>query len=88
VRGGGVGQVVPRRSCASVGKSYNEPMTATAKEQVRQLLDEIPDDASLQDIEYRIYLRRKVDQGLEDVRRGRVVEQAEVERRMARWLDD
>lgn len=63
-------------------------MTATAKEQVRQLLDEMPDDASLLDIEYRIYLRRKVDQGLEDIRQGRVLEHEEVERRMAKWLDD
>lgn len=62
-------------------------MTATAKESVRQLLDELPDDASYRDIEYRIYLRRKVDQGLEDARQGRVLEQEEVDRRLAKWLD-
>ncbi|MCB1036721.1 MAG: hypothetical protein KDD47_23045 [Acidobacteria bacterium] len=62
-------------------------MTTTAKEQVRQLLDELPDDASLTDIEYRIYLHAKVDQGLEDARNGRVLEQEEVEKRMAKWLD-
>lgn len=63
-------------------------MTATAKENVRRLLDEMPDDASYRDIEYRIYLRRKVDQGLEDARQGRVLEQEEVDRRMASWLDE
>lgn len=63
-------------------------MPATAKEQVRQILDEMPDDASFQDIEYRIHLRRKVDQGLADIEQGRVLEEEEVERRMARWLGE
>jgi len=63
-------------------------MPATAKEHIRQILDEMPDDASYQDIEYRIYLRRKVDQGLEDVRQGRVLEHEQVKRRMAKWLDE
>lgn len=69
------------------GRSYNQVMTTTAKENIRQLLDEMPDDASYRDIEYRIYLRRKVDQGLEDARQGRVLGQEEVEKRMAKWLD-
>ena len=63
-------------------------MAVTAKEQVRQLLDEMPEDVSYQDIEYRIYLRHKVDQGLEDIRQGRVLEQEEVEQRMTKWLDE
>ncbi len=63
-------------------------MSVTAKEQVRQLLDEMPEDVSYQDIEYRIYLHHKVDQGLEDIRQGRVLEQEEVEQKMAQWLDE
>jgi predicted transcriptional regulator len=63
-------------------------MTATAKERIRQVLDEVPDDASYEDIEYRIYLRRKIDQGLEDIRQGRVLSHEEVERRMAKWLGE
>jgi predicted transcriptional regulator len=63
-------------------------MPVTAKDSVRQMLDELPDDATYEDIEYRIYVRRKVEQGLEDLREGRVVSHEEVERRMARWLED
>lgn len=62
-------------------------MATTAKESIRQLIDEMPDDASYRDIEYRIYLHRKVAQGLQDARQGRVLEQEEVETRMAKWLD-
>jgi predicted transcriptional regulator len=57
-----------------------------AKEVVRELLDELPEDASLEDIQYHIYVREKVEHGLTDVRDGRLLDQAEVERRMAKWL--
>ena len=59
----------------------------TAKEEVRRLLDSIPDDASYEDIQYHIYVREKVERGLNDIEEGRVVSQEEVERWMAKWLD-
>ena len=59
---------------------------STAKEEVRQLLDRVPDDASLEDIQYRIYVRQKVDSGLRAADQGRVPTQDEVEHRMARRL--
>ena len=58
----------------------------TAKEEVRELLDQIPEHASLEDIQYHIYVRQKVLKGLEAAAQGKVVPQAEVEKRMARWL--
>lgn len=63
-------------------------MPVTAKDTVRRMLDEIPDDATYEDIEYRIYVRRKVEQGLKDLEEGRTSSHEEVERRMARWLED
>ena len=60
---------------------------ATAKDEVRQLLDRVPDDASLEDIQYHIYVCQKVDRGLKAADEGRVLTQDEVERRMARWLE-
>jgi predicted transcriptional regulator len=60
---------------------------STAKEEVRQLLDRVPDDASLEDIQYHIYVCQKVDRGREAADQGRVLTQDEVERRMARWLE-
>ena len=60
---------------------------STAKEEVRKLLDQVPEDASFEDIQYCIYVRQKVAQGLADVDAGRVVSQEDAEKRMARWLD-
>jgi hypothetical protein len=56
------------------------------KEQVRLLLDELPDGASLEDIQYHIYVREKIARGLKDVAKGRTLSAEEFDRRMARWL--
>jgi predicted transcriptional regulator len=60
----------------------------TAKEAVRRLLDDLPDNASLEDIQYHIYVREKIERGLRDVEGGRVVDQDEAKRRMAKWLGE
>lgn len=58
----------------------------TAKEQVEQILQMLPEDASLEDIQYHIYVRQRIQQGLEDADAGRVISHAEVQRRLAKWL--
>jgi len=57
-----------------------------AKEQVRQLLERIPDDASLEDIQYHIYVREKIERGLKDVAQRKVLTSKQFDERMARWL--
>jgi predicted transcriptional regulator len=58
----------------------------TAKDQVQQILRLLPEDASLEDIQYHIYVRQKIQQGLDDSEAGRVVSHAEVQQRLAKWL--
>ena len=60
----------------------------TAKEEVQKILEQIPDDSSYEDIQYHIYVREKIERGLEDIREGRVLSQEEVERRMSKWLGE
>jgi predicted transcriptional regulator len=60
---------------------------STAKEDVRQLLDQLPDDASLDDIQYQIYVRQKIQRGLEDIEAGRVVSQEQVEQQIEQWFE-
>jgi predicted transcriptional regulator len=59
----------------------------TGKEEVRELLENLPDNASLDDIQYHIYVRQKILKGLEAARKGAVISHEEVGRRMARWLE-
>ena len=58
----------------------------TAKEEVKKILDQLPDDVSYEDIQYHIYVREKIERGLSDIRDGNLLSQEEVEKRMSKWL--
>ena len=58
-----------------------------AKEEVRRLLDQLPDDASLEDIQYHIYVQQKIDRGLNDVETDNTLSEAEFDKRMSKWLE-
>lgn len=59
----------------------------SVKEAVRRLLEQLPDDCSLEDVQYHLYVRHKIELGLAEARQGHVVDLQEVERRLARWLE-
>ena len=59
----------------------------TGKEEVLELLEQVPEDASLEDSQYHIYVRQKIQRGLDAASEGKVIPWEEVERRMARWLE-
>ena len=58
----------------------------TPKQQVQEILENLPEDASLEDIQYHIFVRQKIEQGLADVDAGRVISHEEVKRRLHKWL--
>ncbi|MBI5044065.1 MAG: hypothetical protein HZC10_09630 [Nitrospirae bacterium] len=58
----------------------------TAKQDVNELLNRLPDDCSLEDIQYHLYVLQKIERGLKDAEEGRVYTQEEVEKRMSKWL--
>ena len=58
-----------------------------AKEEIRRTLDQLPDDATLDDIQYHIYVRQKIDRGLDEVSQGWVLTEEEFDQRMSRWLE-
>jgi hypothetical protein len=48
------------------------------KSKVSETLRSLPDDASWEDVMYRIYVRQKIESGLKDVAEGNTVSIAEV----------
>jgi predicted transcriptional regulator len=56
-----------------------------AKKEVMRILEGLPEDASFDDIQYQIYVRQKIDHGLEDVEAGRTLSEEEFDRRMAKF---
>jgi len=57
----------------------------TAKEQVQKILEVLPDNASLEDIQYHIYVRQKVEQALADIEAGRVTTHEDAMQRLDQW---
>jgi hypothetical protein len=60
----------------------------TAKERVEALLNKLPDDCSLEDIQYHLYVIEKVRNGLEAADSQGSVPQGEVEQRLGKWLTE
>jgi predicted transcriptional regulator len=58
-----------------------------AKEAVRALLDRLPDDCSVEEILYHLYVLQAVQRGQADVAAGRTISHDEVEKALRRkWL--
>ena len=56
--------------------------TATIKDEARELIERLPDDATWEDLQYQIYFRQAVEAGLKDSREGRTVSLEEARRRL------
>jgi len=65
---------------------YSMTEMVRPKDEVRRILENVPDDATFEDIQYRIYVCQRIKRGLKDMEEGRLLTQKEVERRMAKWL--
>jgi hypothetical protein len=61
---------------------------ATPKEEIRKILDTLPDDATWEDVQYSIYVRERVERGRREANQDQLLEQGEVELRMNRWLNE
>ena len=57
----------------------------SAKEEVMQLLKNLPDNSTLEEIQYHLYVRQKIQRGIKDVEDGRIYTQEEMEKRMEKW---
>ncbi len=58
----------------------------TTKEQMVKAIQELPDDASIEDAIERLYLLFKIERGIAQADAGQKVSQEEARKRMARWL--
>jgi predicted transcriptional regulator len=56
-------------------------MPSTAKQQAHELIDQLPDDATWDEIAYRVEVHASIERGLADSDAGRVTPQEDVEKR-------
>ncbi|HEY6172119.1 MAG TPA: hypothetical protein VIX80_07675 [Candidatus Kapabacteria bacterium] len=57
-----------------------------AIDKVRTMLDTLPQDATLEDIQYHLYVIQKIERGLKDIEEGRVTPHEEVMKEVNSWL--
>ena len=55
--------------------------TQSIKEQAQQLVDNLPDSATWDDVMYRIYARQAIEAGVKDSDEGRTIDVKEVRKR-------
>lgn len=53
----------------------------TAKDAAKEILETLPDDATWEDLMYELYVKKKIETGLNDVREGRTVSHEDVKKR-------
>ncbi len=57
------------------------------KDEVSSLLERLPDNTTIEDIQYHLYVMEKVRNGLESIERDGGLTHQQVEERLSKWLD-
>jgi len=65
-------------------------MTSNLKEEIIELIRKLPEDATIDDIMYHLYVKKKILAGIEDIEQGKVVPHEKVmenaKERLEQWL--
>ncbi len=62
-------------------------MSQTTKQAVIEMIERLPDDASVEDIMAELYFRQKVDEGLRQLDAGEGIDHEEAKQRLGKWLN-
>jgi len=58
----------------------------TTKDRVLMILSNLPDDSTLDDIQYHLYVLQCIEDGESEIRDGKGVSHEEAEERLGEWL--
>lgn len=61
-------------------------MMSSPMHDVKELLNHLPDDASIEDVQYHLYVLEKIRKGRDDIQNGRHYTRAEARERLNRWI--
>ncbi len=56
-----------------------------AKDEVKAILDKLPDDCSLEDVQYHLYVVEKIHRGIARAEKEGTISQDEAERNLSKW---
>jgi hypothetical protein len=61
---------------------------STAKSEVASMLETLPDDSSLEDIQYHLYVLEKVKRGVERAEAEGTLSHSAAKQRLEKWLEN
>ena len=65
-------------------------MTSNLKEEIIELIKKLPEDTTIDDIMYHLYVKKKIIAGIEEIEQGKVVPHEKVmenaKKRLEQWL--
>jgi len=69
-----------------MGMSAAKRFGMDTKQQILKAIEDLPDDAKVEDALERLYLLYKIDRGIKQADAGELITQEEARQRMAKWL--
>ena len=60
----------------------------TLKQQLHELIDSLPEDNAIEELQYRLYVMRKVEKAFQSIDAGRGIEHQLVRERLSARLDN
>jgi predicted transcriptional regulator len=56
------------------------------KEEVQAMIANLPDDCTMEDIQYHLYVIEKIQNGMQDIENNKTVSHKEAKKKMSKWL--
>jgi predicted transcriptional regulator len=57
------------------------------KEAAIKLIQSLPENCTFEDIQYHLYVREKVEAGIQAIEAGKILSEEEADRRITEWLE-
>jgi len=57
-----------------------------AKDEAIKLIESLPDECTMEDIQYHLYVRQKIERGIEAIDEGRGISQEKAEKKVMEWV--
>ena len=61
-------------------------MIMTAKLEAENIIKQLPDDTTFEDIQYHLFVAGKLQKSRQQIKEGKIHSQAEVEKRLEKWI--
>ena len=60
----------------------------TVKEEVKTLLEKLPDDCTIEDIQYHLYVLEKIQKGIERAAKEGTISHEQAKKRLSKWITE